>query len=316
MSDHCSLKLSPLPKLFFSPVFVLSLLFFMGCKRELDQPLRFANGKYVFQANELQVEIDPNTGGRITSFKLGNIDMLLQKSINRENYGSTLWPSPQNWPWPPPPVLDRMAYAASIQGDTLNLSSYPDPVTGLQFSKSFWINSSKEALTINYTITNISNKSISVGPWEVTRVPSGGICFFPSDYLTQLPSSNLKSTYTKSGTTWFKFDQKLVDTNQKLFQGSRLGWLAHVNNGLLFVKQFPDVARNEVAPGQGEVEIFADEYHTYIELENHGTYAVLKPGESLHYPTIWHLKYLSSNMKPEIFNQELIQAVNKIISYQ
>jgi hypothetical protein len=300
----------------FYSLFIISLLLFIGCKRESDQQIRFSDGKYVLQSNDLQVEIDPNTGGRITSFRLGDIDMLLQKAVNKENYGSTLWPSPQNWPWPPPSTLDRMAYAASIQRDTLNLTSYPDPVTGLQFSKSFWINRLQKSLTINYIITNISNKSISVGPWEVTRVPSGGICFFPSDSLTQLPSSNLKSTYSTNGTIWFKFDEKLVDTNQKLFQGGRLGWLAHVNNGLLFVKQFPDITMNEVAPGQGEVEIFADEYHTYIELENHGAYSVLKPGECLHYPTIWHLKYLDANMRPEIFNQELIQVVNDIISYR
>jgi hypothetical protein len=299
-------------------VFIFSvgvcLLFFSGCYRDADSAIQFSHGKYVLHSNDLTVEIDPNIGGRITSFKLGDLDILLQKTANKENYGSTLWPSPQNWPWPPSSVLDRMAYASSIQGDTLYLTSYPDQLTGLKFSKSFYIDELKNALRIHYTIINVSNQALSVGPWEVTRVPSGGISFFPVDSLLQQPLSTLESTFTKRGVTWFKFNEALLTSDQKLFQGGRLGWLAHINNGLLFVKSFPDIKKNEVAPGQGEVEIFASEYHTYVELENHGMYSKLKPGESIHYPVTWYLKLLNPTMKAEMFNDDLVNSVNALVT--
>ena len=289
-------------------------LFFFSCEQESRSQIQFSEGKYVLTSNDLKVEVDPNTGGRITSFKLGEKDILLQKNINKENYGSTLWPSPQNWPWPPSSVLDRMAYASSVHGDTLILISYPDQLTGLKFSKSFSIDERKNALTIQYTITNISSQSLWVGPWEVTRVPSGGISFFPVDSLIKQPLSNLKSTFTKRGVTWFKFNETLLTSDQKLFQGGRLGWLAHINNGLLFVKSFPDIKHNEVAPGQGEVEIFASEFHTYIELENHGTYSFLKPGESLHYPVIWYLQRVNPSIKAALFNDDLVNSVNAMVT--
>ena len=292
----------------------ISLFFFFACERAPISLIHFSNGKYILTSKDLKVEVDPNTGGRITSFKLGDQDILLQKNINKENYGSTLWPAPQNWPWPPSSVLDRMAYASSVQGDTLILTSYPDQLTGLRFSKSFSINVRQNALTIQYTITNISEQSLSVGPWEVTRVPSGGISFFPVDSLSQQPSSNLESTFTKRGVTWFKYNKSLLTSDQKLFQGGRLGWLAHINNGLLFVKSFPDIKQNEVAPGQGEVEIFVSEFHTYIELENHGMYSFLKPGESLHYPVTWYLQLVNPSIKAEMFNDDLVNAVNAIVT--
>lgn len=287
-------------------------MLFSQCERDGNSPIQFLGSKYVLRSRDLTVEIDPNIGGRITSYKLGDVDVLLHKTINKENYGSTLWPSPQNWPWPPSSVLDRMAYASNIQGDTLHLHSYPDPVTGLRFSKSFWIDKEKQALTINYFITNISTNPISVGPWEVTRVPYGGICFFPSDSLIDPPQSNLLATQSK-GITWFKHNVNNAESAQKYFGGAKLGWLAHVNSGVIFVKTFPDIDITKIAPGQGEVEIYANKSNTYLELENHGAFSTLKPGESLSYPTRWYLKSLNPGIKPEILNQELIKAVNTII---
>jgi hypothetical protein len=293
----------------------LCLLLFFGCEREPNSPIHFSNGKFVLSSNHLKVEVDPNVGGRITSFKLGDRDIILQKVINKQNYGSTLWPSPQNWPWPPSSTLDRMAYASFIQNDTLFLTSYPDQLTGLKFSKSFWMDQQKDVLRINYTITNISNHVVSVGPWEVTRVAPGGLSFFPVDSLLDPPLSNLKSTYTKSGITWFQFKNELVTTDQKLFQGGKSGWLAHINNGLLFVKSFPDITPKQVAPGQGEVEIFANEYHTYVELENHGTYSMLEPGESLYYPVSWYLQQLDPAINAELFNEELLHAATRLVTH-
>ena len=67
----------------------------------------------------------------------------------------------------------------------------------------------------------------------------------------------------------------------------------------MFVKCFPDIRPDEVPPGQGEVEIFVAPKGRYLELENHGKYVELQPGESLMYRQKWFLKDVSDKKQSD-----------------
>ena len=89
------------------------------------------------------------------------------------------------------------------------------------------------------------------------------------------------------------------ERGQKLFSTAYGGWMAHYYRGLLFVKCFPDIRPDEVPPGQGEVEIFVAPKGRYLELENHGKYVELQPGESLMYRQKWFLKDVSDKKQSD-----------------
>ena len=78
---------------------------------------------------------------------------------------------------------------------------------------------------------------------------------------------------------------------------------------LLFVKNFPNTKVSELPPGQGEVEIFAQEGGLYIELENHGPYTNLKPGEYLTYMEKWYLR----KVNPASIPSDLVGMVKCIV---
>jgi hypothetical protein len=247
-------------------------------------------------------------GGRIISYKYDKTELLTQAS-EHENFGSTFWTAPQSdWNWPPYDVLDNQEYQVEQKENLLKMTSNPDSKSGFQMIKT-WKVTGNESIEIEYQIKNISEKAKSVGAWEVTRVPCGGLAFFPDGGVGKVPESNLKPDLQKEGTNWITIDKVSIQEHQKLFSTAQEGWLAYALNGLLFIKQFPDTKPEKYSPKQGEVEIFINKDKIYIELENHGEYQLLQPGESLSYSVKWILISIPENVTVNPGNPELTELV-------
>jgi hypothetical protein len=252
-------------------------------------------------------------GGRIVSFKYVDKEILTQAS-EHENFGSTLWTAPQSdWGWPPSEVLDKQEYKVEESGGLLKMTSQPDPKSGFQMIKT-WKVVGKQKIEIEYQIKNSSEKPKSVGAWDVTRVPCGGLAFFPYGEAGKVPESSLKIDLQKEGINWISIDKKPIANHQKLFSTAKEGWLAYTLNGMLFIKQFQDTKPENYSPQQGEVEIYINKEKSYIELENHGPYQDLKPRETLSYKETWFLIPIPETIKIEASNQELSDLVRTKIN--
>jgi len=249
-------------------------------------------------AGELALGVDVAKGGRIVSFSRNGEELLTPASVHPENYGSTLWDSPQRtWDWPPRAVLDTSPYTARQDGDALVLESGVDP-TGLKFTKRLRADPLAERIELEYRISNCGDAPVRVAPWEVTRT-AGGLSFFPFAAAEGLPETDLHPVIQQDGICWYPFAPAVLEKGRKLFALGREGWLAHVCAGrrLLFVKAFPVTSLESCAPGQGAVEIWGHDAALYVELENHGPYVCLAPGEQLRYPVLWYLEPLPEDLR-------------------
>ncbi len=263
------------------------------------------------EAGKMRMTISVN-GGRIVSLKYNETEFLTQAS-EHENFGSTLWPAPQsNWGWPPYAVLDSMEYTAVRQGNILKMTSKPDTKSGFQIEKT-WQPAGKNSVLINYLIRNISDQSKSVGAWEVTRFPCGGLAFFPDGGAADVPASKLKPDFMQKGINWLSINKQPIPQHLKLYSTASEGWLAYAIHGMLFVKQFPDTKPEEYSPHQGEVEIYINKDKSYTELENQGAYKTLKPGEALNYQEIWHLEPIPEKWKANAGNEKLVRMVRQTV---
>lgn len=300
------------------------ILIFIGCicsplltlgQNSETNPLSVSNinGTYEIKVANVVMVVDANCGARIISFRLKNQEVLSSSKVHPENYGSTLWLSPQIWKWPPFPVLDTQPYHSELKKQTLYLTSEPDSVSGCKISKTISASSTDNSFTIRYVITNISKKDKLVAPWEVTRVPSGGISFFPIGTSGGYSKSNL-NTEDLNGICWFRYDPVLVTDHQKLFRNGSEGWLAHVNHGLIFIKQFPDIGINQEAPHETEVELYANKDRTYIELEDQGPYRILAPGKSISWTVKWYLREIPPAVSITVGSESLADFVRKTIT--
>ena len=271
---------------------------------------------YAVSIDDATLTVDAAHGGKILSFKLGEQEVLAQnpaanapapapapaegqpprrRFFNPNSYGSTFWTSPQaEWNWPPVPEYDSLPYTAEIQegpvrfGDSAmhafvlegQVSKY-----GYRIRKTITTDPSDLAFVIIYSIINESGETRKVAPWEITRVPNGGYLEFDAKAEDVTPADLMKVSFEEDVA---KLEIDVADQNRKINVDGK-GWLKFHDNGLVLTQCFPDIAQEEAAPGEAEIQVYIDARKTFVEIEAQGPYTELKPGEQLDWAVRWYL---------------------------
>ncbi len=276
-----------------------------------------ANGLYTIQSGNTTITVNGPTGARIVSYKLDDNEILVTRSLNSRFYGSTLWVSPQS-KWKNQGVLESGDYRIdTYPAYELLLKSQKDSLSGLLFIKHLKANPKDTSIIISYTIKNSSKEIKEVAPWEVTRVPAGGLAFIPKGPSGNIPTANLKLcallTYRDSiGTIWYPPDIS-TSSAQKLYMDGGEGCIAYVLNNVIFIKKIPVIESNKIAPEEKNIELYVNKGKTYIEMENQGAYHKLNPGDSLVYSVTWYARQLPSGVIVNIGSQSLLNYARSII---
>ncbi|HET6281275.1 MAG TPA: DUF4380 domain-containing protein [Polyangia bacterium] len=251
------------------------------------------NGRWAFEMGDLLFEVDPQVGGRITTFALGGQNILTASTVHPIYWGSTFWTSPESqWMQPPPVQIDSAPFTAALTGNTLTLTGPPSPLLGVSITKTFSADRGRGAVQIEYKITNTKQTAVNMAPWEVTRVFPRGLTFFPTGPRTMPSNGGTIPITTAAGITWFAYDATRITSDSKIFADAAEGWLAHADQGAVFIKKFADLPSAQIAPNEGDVELYTNRVHTYIEMENQGPYVSIAPTSSTAWTVTWFLKRL------------------------
>jgi len=231
--------------------------------------------------------INAAEGGKILSYKYKDTEVISQNSFPNA-YGSTFWTSPQvEWNWPPVSEIDRLPY--EIVSETANaeivLKGKVAEKLKYSVSKKYAVDKKDGAIVVTYTITNASDETRKVAPWEITRVPGEGVVFFDCP-LSGITPEGLMPFTEEFKASWLKFD---TQTENRKINADGKGWLAYVNNGVMMVKKFADITPDQPAPKEAEIQVYINANSTYVELESQGAYTELKPGESFDWAVRWYL---------------------------
>lgn len=253
------------------------------------------DGKYTITNGDVTMTIDASRGGKIVSYKYQDQEVLSQSRFPN-SFGSTFWTSPQSdWNWPPVREYDSMAYEADPESDSLVITGQKSERFEMRIRKSFTADEKTGAITITYTIINESGQIRQVAPWEITRVPNGGMVFFQAKET--VPANRMKGlpfTFEK-GAAWFVMDE---DRANRKINADGKGWLAFCDNGLMFVKKFQDLDPSQPAPAEAEIQIYANPGKTYVEIEEQGAYTKLEPGDELSWSVTWYLFPFETEAEP------------------
>ena len=230
--------------------------------------------------------------------------------------GSKSWPAPQGtagpsqWDGPPDPVLDSGVWSwheTHLTGVTrVEMSSPPDPRTGLRMTRRFDIPDRGLTFTQRLDLRNVSSRTVRWAPWEVCQVggtPPGGaarVRVATSDHTAANLGDYLGSLAlvpTAQG-----FDVPVQDAIGKRGFPTASGAIAWVNADGASVRlrfhphpegEYPDHgSRAEVwvqCPVDGPVPGL-DGYACrdyYLELEVLGPLATLRPGEATDFEIQW-----------------------------
>lgn len=243
-------------------------------------------GKYTLRVSDVTMTVDTSRGGKIVSYRYGDKEILSQTRMPN-SFGSTFWTSPQSeWNWPPVPEYDTKPFNAEVAGDKLVLTGEKSGRFGYRVRKEFATDPKDRAIVITYTIINESGETRKVAPWEISRVPNGGILFFDAKEVT--PANNMAGLpfEQKWKAAWYTLDE---DHGHRKVNADGKGWLAFCDKGLLFVKNFPDLKPSEPAPAEAEIQIYANPGKTFVEIEEQGAYTTLQPGEEVDWTVRWYL---------------------------
>jgi hypothetical protein len=275
------------------------------------------DGKWALDFGGVTLEVDPMVGGRITTFQLGTENLLTGPAVNNLYWGSTLWISPEatKWMQPPPAELDTNAYTASSTDTSFTLTSSPYAKLGVTISKTFSVDTKLGGFVIEYKLNNVSQATVSMAPWEVTRVLPRGLTFFPKG--PSAPTLSMGATLPTTdmgGVIWFNYDQNAITKDSKLYADGSEGWIAHAAAGLLFIKSYGDVPTAKLAPNEGDTELYTNAVHTYIELEDQGAYGDIAVGASSSWKVTWFLKKLPPGVDATVGNAALVQLVRDTIA--
>ena len=275
---------------------------------------------YTLQLGDLKMVVDAATGGRITEFSLRGTNVLVTQDEN-VNYGSTYWPSPQSsWCtagggcWPPIAEIDNEPYEASIDGlKSIRLNSVAAPIataagSAVTVNKVFTPVPESGAVDVTYTLTNTSaagsGLSLSLAPWQVSRVEAGGVTFFglgPGPLTYAVDSDPAFMLAEGAGDLWYQ--SAPVHHDSKGFADGT-GWLAQATTDkLLFLTSFPDIQSAEAAPGESEVEIFTNS--SYVEMEGQGAFKTIAPAETLTWTVRWKLRRLPGSAMVAVGDADL-----------
>lgn len=289
-------------KILYALLSLFALGVYSSCKPSLQQEgdIKKQGDVYVLSFADCSFSVSAKEGGRVVSFQCGGTELLTSDTIHNMYYGATFWLSPQADYWTQCKSLDALPYTTMVDGNRLRLNAV-DTINALSVTKEFAIFAADSSVLVDYSVRNISRQPRKMAPWDVVRV-YGGLSFFPidTDEASRINGAMVKGSYEDKGVMWIPNADEMDEKAQKVFSMASEGWLAHRYQNLLFVKCFPNIQIDEVPPGQGEVEVYVAPKGKYIELENHGKYVELQPGQSFTYHQKWFLREVSAKKRSEV----------------
>lgn len=279
----------------------------------LKGPIDRGEGKLVLEFGSTRFEVTPEHGARISSLQSNGQELLHLTGASNfsDAFGSTFWPSPQSWPWPPPAEIDTEPYAATIEErGVITLVGAPHEGTQLRVTKKFSADLSREALDLEYSMTNVGTEPVSWAPWEVTRMPATGLAFWPTGGTPF--GERPMVTESAHGHTWC--DPTKTEGEGKVYaDGGGGGYLAYAVGGYLLVKRFSDVAASDAAPAEAEIELYVNADHDYVEVENQGAYVSIAAGATLTWRVTWYARKLPPGMNATAPHADLVAFVTQTL---
>lgn len=214
--------------------------------------------------------------------------------------GHRLWHAPEH------PVRtyvpDNTAVAFEERDGAMVFTQNPEADTRIQKRITISMDANQPVAHVKHELINQSLWSVTLSPWALTVMASGGTAIMPlpprgthpegllpSNALVMWPYTDLSDERWTFGREYILLRQDPASDGgrpQKIGL-SNARWLAYVNNGVMFAKTAPH-ADQEAYPDMGSaVEVFTN--NEILELESLGPVVELKTDDSVAHIEKWAL---------------------------
>ena len=207
--------------------------------------------------------------------------------------------------WPPDPwqiyghfkLVEKTDSAVKLQGP-------PSEATGIQMTKTFTLKADGD-VEVTVTASNMRKTPVAWAIWSNTRVPVQAHSYVLLGESTRMRFSfrtgqPLAHTYVRYKIIdgFFAYQTRSVpegfvrQSGKVFFSNTPGDAIAAFVGDTLFVKRVPITPRDKLPPDQGYIELYSHihpEQGAIVELEMHGPYTRLAPGESMAMAETWQL---------------------------
>lgn len=208
--------------------------------------------------------------------------------------GHRLWTSPESLPRTYEPDNHEAGFVED--GDAVVFSSGTDPRTGIY--KSIKIRPLGEnSFELTHKIANNSMWDVELAAWALSVMAPGGTAVVPipeGDKNSLLPNRYLAIwPYTNMADPRVSWGEKLIMLRQdsgaktkfKIGINAEDGWLAYLNHGVAFIKNFAHLVDAEYPDNGCSVEVFTNS--DMLEVETLSPLYELAPGEEIEHVEIF-----------------------------
>ncbi len=198
--------------------------------------------------------------------------------------------------WPPDPAQIYGAFETLARTrTTLELRGPPSPFTGMQLTKRFELAGNEVRLSV--IATNCRDQPVSWDLWSNTRVRPDVPSFTPIGGEADIRMVNVEGPplqwRIENGVFAFEPTNRRTAAKGKAFLTTSHSWIASLHPDSLLVKSFSKTPPDQIHSEQALVEIYLDtgsaEAPGLQELEFHGPFMTLAPGESMTQTETWTL---------------------------
>lgn len=209
----------------------------------------------------------------------------------------------------------------------------PETEYGVQKEMELRLAEKGTRVEVKLKVTNIGSAPTELAPWGPTVMAPGGIEIIPLPPKKPHPGhvSNAKSPadfapnqelilwpYFDFADTRWTFGSRYIFLRQDVNKGPtkiglahRMGWVAYLNSGVLFVKRF-DYREGAVYPDLGtRYQTFSNE--DMLEMETVGELVTLQPGSSAELVESWEL---FANVPPVRTEADVDRVIVPLISHR
>jgi hypothetical protein len=283
----------------------------------LAMPIMKSASSYVLEFGDHYFEVNPMLGARIASVKLGGASGTNLLGGMADNVGSTFWPAPQSWPWPPTDAasitnINDKPYTATTDQTSITAVGQNAAAVNIAVTKKFTADLAKQAVVVTYTmVSNVAN--VMAAPWEITRFPTAGVTFYPTGSTPVAGGTMvLPPTTTGAGCTWLTAPATRPAADQKMLADGTGGWLAHAAGDWVVVKKFTDTPAAMAAANEAEIEIYLSSAADYMEVEQQGAYGPV-PAAGTDWTVTWFVRRLPEGVTPTAGNEALVDFVETLV---
>jgi hypothetical protein len=232
--------------------------------------------------------------------------------------GHRFWHSPEAKPRSYVP--DNGPVDVRGEGDNvLHVVQPTEAQTGVQKELTFAL--AQGCLTVTHVLHNRGLWPITLAPWALSVMAPGGLGIIPQPVshhpdnllpnriVTLWPYTDMADERIYWGARYVTMRQDVHAGPTKLGLNASDGWLAYLNQGVLFVKRF-DYRPDGVYPDGGCcVEMYTNQ--EFLEAETLGPLTALAPGDCTIHAERW---YLFASVSPQDAGEDAIDREVKVLA--